>query len=180
MSHDSDPLHDQLYGIAHQAQVKARRARQRKVKHHAKAALHKHAAGDTCNAAAHSPEGMSARQQVGLRGEDRAARYLENLGLIVLERNIHCRMGEIDLIATDLTSLIFIEVRLRCSAHYGGAAASVNRHKQQRLIRTAQFFLPQLLARYFGGKMPRCRFDVITIDAQRLDWIRHAFDHTAS
>ena len=123
---------------------------------------------------------MSARQQLGLSGEDQAACYLETRGLIVLERNIHCRMGEIDLIATDRTSLIFIEVRLRYSSRYGGAASSVNHQKQQRLIRAAQFFLPQLCARHFGGKMPPCRFDVITIDARRLHWIRHAFDHTTA
>lgn len=120
------------------------------------------------------------RQQSGQHGEDQAALYLEDHGLIVLERNIHCRMGEIDLIATDLALLIFIEVRLRCSVRYGGAAASVTRQKQQRLIRAAQYFLPQLCIRYFGGKTPPCRFDVVTIDGHHLHWIRHAFDHTTA
>lgn len=178
MSEDTDPLHDQLCDIAHQAQVIARRARQRKAKRHARAALRTKTDGGLSGPAAHRHKRMSPRQQLGLGGEDQAARYLEARGLTVLERNIHCRMGEIDLIATDRTLLIFIEVRLRGASQYGGAASSVNRQKQQRLIRAAQFFLPQLCMRHFGGKIPQCRFDVITIDAQRLHWIRHAFDQT--
>lgn len=183
MSKDTESTDQQcslLYDIAREAQAKAKRARHQKMKRHARTRPNKEVVCAKSNIAQGWPEKMSARQQLGLRAEDQAARYLESQGLIVLERNIHCRMGEIDLIATDRSVLIFIEVRLRCSLRYGGAAASVDRHKQQRLIRAAQLFLPRLRSRYFGGKMPSCRFDVVTIDTKRLQWIKHAFDHSTT
>jgi putative endonuclease len=70
---------------------------------------------------------------------------------------------------------VFVEVRARGSLDYGGAAASVNRQKQRRLIRTAQFFLPRLAARYFGGAAPACRFDVVSLEPAGTAWIRDAF-----
>lgn len=183
MSQDTestDPQRSLLYDIAHDAQIKAKRARQKKMKCRARTVSNKEATGTKNNTALDRPAKLSVRQQMGRRAEDQAAYYLESQGLIVLERNIHCRMGEIDLIATDRSALIFIEVRLRGSLRYGGAAASVDRHKQQRLIRAAQLFLPRLCLRYFGGKMPACRFDVVTINANRLQWIKHAFDHSTT
>lgn len=119
----------------------------------------------------------SPTQRRGRDGEDRAERYLRTLGLTVLERNLRCKMGEIDLVVRDHNTLVFVEVRLRRSTRYGGGAASVNRYKQTRLIRAARLFLPLLAARYFRGKTPPCRFDVISIDGEGLRWLRHAFSH---
>jgi putative endonuclease len=100
---------------------------------------------------------------------------LQALGVHLLARNLRCRTGEIDLVARHGALLLFIEVRERRNPAYGGAAASVNRDKQARLIRAAHHFLPRLVRRHFGGAAPACRFDVVAFDAQGPRWIRDAF-----
>jgi len=117
----------------------------------------------------------SPTQTTGLHSESRTASWLESQGLYVLERNLLCRAGEIDIVARDGDALVFVEVRYRGSSSHGGAAASVNRRKQQRLLRAARYFLPVLVQRHFAGRMPPCRFDVVCEEAGRLQWIRHAF-----
>lgn len=117
----------------------------------------------------------SPTQITGNLSEHRAAALLEGQGLRVLERNLLCRAGEIDLVAREGKVLVFVEVRYRGSAGYGGAAASVNRHKQRRLLRAARYFMPRLVHQHFGGKPPPCRFDVVCEQNGELQWIRHAF-----
>ena len=117
----------------------------------------------------------SPTQHTGHLSETRAALWLEGHGLRVLERNLLCRAGEIDLVALDGDVLVFVEVRHRGSASHGGAAASVNRGKQRRLLRAARYFLPRLAQRHLRGRLPACRFDVVCVQEGRLEWIRHAF-----
>ncbi len=117
----------------------------------------------------------SPTQTTGHQSETRAAAWLERHGVRVLERNLLCRAGEIDLVVLDGETLVFVEVRYRGSSSHGGAAASVNRGKQQRLLRAARYFLPRIVRRHCAGRMPACRFDVICVQDGRLDWIRHAF-----
>lgn len=117
----------------------------------------------------------SPTQMTGSRSEDRAAAWLQERGLHILERNLLCRAGEIDLVARDGTVLVFVEVRYRGSASHGGAAASVNRRKQRRLVRAARYFLPRLVQRHFAGRQPPCRFDVVCEQGATLHWIRQAF-----
>ena len=117
----------------------------------------------------------SATQRQGQRAEQRAARHLQTHGIQVLAANLRCRAGEIDLVARENGLLVFVEVRERQHPGYGGAAASVNRAKQTRLIRAAQHFLPRLTRRHFGGITPACRFDVVAFDAHGARWIRNAF-----
>jgi putative endonuclease len=112
------------------------------------------------------------RQRAGAAAEDAAALHLAQQGLAVLERNVRLRGGELDLVCRHGSALVFVEVRLRSSARYGGAAASVDAFKQRRLARAAQLYL---LAR-FGARPPRCRFDVVAVDADgTIEWIRDAF-----
>ena len=118
----------------------------------------------------------SPTQKAGLKAEERACEHIQAQGLSVLARNLRGKTGEIDLIANDSGTLVFIEVRHRSSRQYGGAAASVNRHKQQRLIKTARFFLPLLTRRFFHGRLPPCRFDVISLEPDGLNWVRAAFE----
>lgn len=176
MTHEPGLPHGHLYDIAWQAQEKARRARQRKLKNTARANQGRQAVRKTGTHHILCHDGASVLQRRGYRGEDHAADFLQKQGLSILERNIHCRGGEIDLVATNGTTLIFVEVRLRQSRRYGGAAASVDARKQRRLVHTAQYFLPWLSKRYFSGDVPPCRFDVVSIDLPHLTWIRHAFD----
>jgi len=117
----------------------------------------------------------SPTQHTGHRAERQVALWLEQRGLRVLERNLLCRAGEIDLVVLDGAVLVFVEVRLRGSASHGGAAASVNRGKQRRLLRAARYFLPRLAQRHFAGRTPACRFDAVCVQNGRLQWIRHAF-----
>ncbi|RLQ23718.1 YraN family protein [Seongchinamella sediminis] len=107
--------------------------------------------------------------------EAQAARFLQDRGLRILQSNYHCRCGEIDLIARHGQYLVFVEVRSRGNPRFTSAAASVDRRKQRKLLRTAQFFLqqhPQL------AQLP-CRFDVIAFEPRQSraspDWIAGAF-----
>ena len=98
---------------------------------------------------------------LGRWGEDRAADYLRNKGFHIVAANWRCRFGELDLIAADDTYLCFVEVKLRKSAAYGSAAASVDRHKQDRLRTVATLYL----SRHPTDLQPR--FDVVEIYAPR-------------
>lgn len=111
-----------------------------------------------------------SRNKQGAAAENLAAQYLQEQGLRLLERNYRVRGGEIDLIAQEGETLVFVEVRLRRSQRFGGAAASVDIHKQTKLLLAAQHYLR-------GRDLP-CRFDVLLldeIDAARIDWIQNAF-----
>ncbi|HLU18851.1 MAG TPA: YraN family protein [Pusillimonas sp.] len=119
---------------------------------------------------------LSPSQRRGRTAEERAAAHVEASGAMLLGRNLSCRLGEIDLICQDGAVLVFIEVRQRHNSRFGGAAASVDTMKRQRLVRAARYFLPILTQRYFRGVTPRCRFDVIAIDSLNLDWIKSAFE----
>jgi putative endonuclease len=112
----------------------------------------------------------TAKQLIGQSGEDDALAYLQQQGLVLVERNFLCKGGEIDLVMQDRDVLVFIEVRKRADKQHGGAAASITPAKQRRLIVAAQRYLQ----RY---KMPPpCRFDVIAIDADEFVWLKNAID----
>lgn len=112
----------------------------------------------------------TAKQVSGQAGEDAALAYLQGQGMTLVTRNFRCKTGEIDLIMQDRASLVFVEVRKRASAEYGGAAASITPAKQRRLLRAAQFYL----LRY--RSQPPCRFDVIAIDDARITWLKSAIE----
>jgi putative endonuclease len=105
----------------------------------------------------------------GQAAEAYAAEFLRRQGLRLLEKNYRCRMGEIDLIMDDAGVLVFVEVRLRRSENFGGAAASITPHKQRKLIHAAQHYLQQ------QARQPACRFDAILLDGARVEWVRDAF-----
>lgn len=93
-------------------------------------------------------------------GEEKAARFLTQQGLSVVERNYHSRYGEIDLIAESEEFLVFVEVRLRKSTRYGRPEETVDQRKQERLRRTAQCYLQE----HPTHKQPR--FDVVALYAR--------------
>ncbi len=113
----------------------------------------------------------------GDAAEDRALAWLIARGLVLVERNYRvaggpqARGGEIDLILRDRDgTLVFVEVRTRSHGRHGGAAASVGGLKQQRLVRVARHYLLRL------AEPPPCRFDVLAIDGQSIEWLPGAFD----
>src|SRR6185369_8471506 len=104
----------------------------------------------------------------GREAEARAARHLEACGLRLVERNFRVRGGEIDLICRDGKTLVFVEVRQRTSAGYGGAAASITATKRRRIVLAARHYL-------IGKPAADCRFDCVLIDGDTLEWLRNAF-----
>ena len=119
---------------------------------------------------------LRSKKDTGRDAEKRAAKWLAEQGLTVVERNFHCRQGEIDLILLDQDTLVFTEVRWRKHQSHGGALASVDQHKQRRLINAAQHFL----ARHPEHHHRPCRFDVLGMepDSQQTvlyQWIQNAF-----
>lgn len=107
----------------------------------------------------------------GARAEELCAQLMREAGLRIVARNWRCRAGEIDLVAQDGATLVFVEVRLRTHASFGGAAESVGAAKRARLVAAARHFLA-------GRAEVACRFDVLLLDAlapERVRWIRDAF-----
>ena len=107
----------------------------------------------------------------GAEYEALAARHLEAQGLRIVDRNVCFRGGELDLVADDGGTVVFVEVRFRRSAAFGDASESVALRKQQRLVRAAELYL----ARHPERAQRPCRFDLVAIDGERLEWLRDAF-----
>ncbi len=112
----------------------------------------------------------------GDTAEDQALAWLLARGLRLVQRNYrvargpHARGGEIDLVMQDAGgTLVFVEVRARAGASHGGAAASVTGAKQRSLLLAAQHFLLRYPA------PPPCRFDVLAIDGEQVQWLQAAF-----
>lgn len=118
-----------------------------------------------------------SRAVTGQEAEDRALHYLQRQGLRLLERNYRvaagpsARAGEVDLILRDRDgTLVFVEVRARADFSHGGAAASVTGSKQRRLIYAARHYLLR------HASPPPCRFDVLALDGDSIEWLPAAFD----
>jgi putative endonuclease len=105
------------------------------------------------------------RQQLGQEGEQKALEYLQQQGLVLIEKNYRRPFGEIDLIMREHSTLVFVEVRSRAQGLFGGAAASITPTKQRRLVLAAQSYLQAYT------HPPACRFDVVAIDAGRVTWL---------
>ena len=108
----------------------------------------------------------------GALAEQLAAQFLHQQGLKLLQQNYRCKLGEIDLIMQEGDTHVFVEVRLRSSAQFGGAAASIDTRKQTKILRTAQHYLATL------PRIPPCRFDAIlmqTTEMKNIEWIKNAF-----
>jgi len=105
----------------------------------------------------------------GQRAEGIAADYLVGKGLVIVTRNYRTRQGEIDLVARDGDTLVFVEVRMRSRSDFGGAAASVTGAKRERWIAASLAYLGAL------GREPPCRFDAVLLDGldpPRITWER--------
>lgn len=110
------------------------------------------------------------RAETGRAAEAAAAELLRAKGLSVVETNFRVKVGEIDIVARDGEEIVFVEVRARASAAFGGAAASVGGAKRRKLVRAAQVWLQ---ARGWTGP---CRFDVVALDGGRAEHLPAAFD----
>ena len=117
---------------------------------------------------------MISRLRRGQAAEVRAQRWLEQQGLTLIERNLRCRLGELDLIMEQAQQVVIVEVRQRSSSDFGGAAGSVTRHKQRRIVAATRWWLSLHPERM----QQAIRFDVLALQGpdQDIQWIQGAFD----
>lgn len=113
---------------------------------------------------------------LGRRGERLAARTLKRAGYRILTRNYECKAGEIDVIALDGDTLVFVEVKTRASAKLADPRDAVNFRKQQQLGRVARYYVQAKSAH----DRP-CRFDVVTVvwgekDKPKVEHFVNAFE----
>ncbi|HAD10285.1 MAG TPA: YraN family protein [Porticoccaceae bacterium] len=117
---------------------------------------------------------------LGAKAEQLACKLLRSHGLKIKARNYRTRRGEVDIIAEDGETLVFVEVRLRSNARFGGARESITPRKQQRIILASQHYLQQE-----DGNSRPCRFDTICLDrktgasSSNAEWIKDAFSSGA-
>lgn len=115
------------------------------------------------------PADRPTTRSIGQAGEDLAAAFLAARGLVILARNVRYRFGEIDIVARDGDTLVFVEVRLRRSQRYGGAIESITAAKRARMHRA--------IGAYVSGRRspPPCRVDAVLLDRledPRIEWLR--------
>ncbi|GED70269.1 UPF0102 protein [Brevibacillus reuszeri] len=119
------------------------------------------------------------RRVLGQAGEQMAGEFLEQKGYQIIRRNVRTRRGEIDLIAMDDSTLVFVEVRTRTSHSFGTALESVTWRKRQKLRELATEYLQSV-----EGFVPSFRFDVVAVEYHnrgkneetiRIQHIEHAF-----
>ncbi len=120
---------------------------------------------------------MVTTKSKGDEAEEHALAYLLARGMKLVQRNYRvargpsARGGEVDLIMCDRDgTLVFVEVRARGAGSHGGAAASITPAKQRRCVFAAQSYLMRL------PELPPCRFDVVALDGDQVEWLRAAFD----
>jgi len=115
------------------------------------------------------------KKEIGQKGENLAVDYLQNAGYTVLERNYRCKLGEIDIIARDNDTLVFIEVRSRSSLAFGLPQESINRRKRHQISKVA---LEYMIRRKL--KNIPARFDVVAVSfegrKEKVDLIKDAFE----
>jgi putative endonuclease len=124
---------------------------------------------------------LGTTKQKGDKGESFAEAYLLNQGLRTVAKNFRYKTGEIDLIMEDNQHLIFVEVRYRKNIHHGSGSETVDYKKQQKLIKTASYFLQK----HGLTESRACRFDVVgisgslsaqpTVNATNIEWLKNAF-----
>jgi putative endonuclease len=120
----------------------------------------------------------TAQLELGERGEDAAVKFLRHNGYKILVRRFKSHAGEIDIIARQKDSLVFIEVKTRQTEQYGAPSEAVDKEKQRHMIRIALDYL-----RLLNNPQIKFRFDIVEVllreDAQKPDDIRvitNAFD----
>jgi putative endonuclease len=119
---------------------------------------------------------LDRRRFFGQEGEAEAERYLRRKGYRIVARNLRSSLGELDLVAEDGRTLVFIEVKARRSGQFGGAIHAVHRQKQRKIIRLAAQFLAQ---RHWMDRS--CRFDVVLLEPTmsatlKVEHIQNAFE----
>ena len=115
------------------------------------------------------------KQTTGEQGEALAARYLKKKGYRIIEKNYRTKLGEIDIIAKDKDTLVFVEVKARRSWQFGNPKAAVTPHKQRKISKVALHYLKNTRRSNVSA-----RFDVAAVtmsrDKPQIEIIKNAFD----
>lgn len=118
------------------------------------------------------------RKVVGRRGEQVAISFLKEKGYRILDKNFHCKLGELDIVAQEGNQIVFVEVKTRQNLDFGLPQESLNYFKKKRLTRLALFYL----ASHYLKDVP-CRFDVVAVvfkegNPKSIRLIKNAFEAT--
>lgn len=117
---------------------------------------------------------MDRRRETGRCAEEAAESLLRRAGLKILERNFRCRLAEVDIIARDGDTLVFVEVRSHTTDFLADPAQTITRAKQDKVILGARHYLARI-----SGLQPPVRFDVVSVRfvnrSRDIRWIRGAF-----
>jgi len=112
----------------------------------------------------------------GIATEEFAKQHLVQQGLTFIDKNIHCRQGEIDLIMKDNQTLVFVEVKYRKNNHFGGAISAIPQSKQNKIKHCVAFYLHKVNLNEYNTP---CRFDVIALEGDinqpQVTWLKNAF-----
>jgi len=123
----------------------------------------------------HEHDPRRKKKELGKRGEEVALRFLKKKGYRIIEKNYACKMGEMDIIAKEKDTLVFIEVKTRTSALFGPPQLAVNFSKQRQLSKVALNYLKENRL-----EEAKARFDVVAIllgqKEEGIELIRNAFD----
>jgi putative endonuclease len=118
---------------------------------------------------------MNRRQKIGKSGEDAAVRFLKKNGYKILEQNYRTQLGEIDIIARDRQTIVFIEVKTRRSLEYGSPKMAITPKKQRNISMTALYYL-----KINNQSHADARFDVVTVltggGQADIDIVKNAFE----
>jgi putative endonuclease len=101
----------------------------------------------------------NARQQLGNEGESLACAELETLGYSIIDRNYRTRSGEIDIVANDAGTVVFVEVKTKTNGDFGDPVEEVTTQKQRQIVSMGEYY-----ATYCCPPNTPCRFDVVTVD----------------
>jgi putative endonuclease len=99
-------------------------------------------------------------KELGLRGEQEAARLLKKRGYKILEKNFRSRLGEVDIVAREGETIVFVEVKTRASENFGSPKEAIDTRKRRRIIRASLDYLNR--SRAYGDR--GIRFDVVTVE----------------
>ena len=112
-------------------------------------------------------------RRTGTGYERKAGAYLESLGYKIVTYNYRCRLGEIDLIAKEGETLVFVEVKYRRDDKMGNPKEAVDRKKQKKISMTASYYL----MRECGRMDIPCRFDVAAVLGEQIEVVKNAFEY---
>lgn len=115
------------------------------------------------------------RQRLGTEGERAAEKYLRRQRYVIVQRNYRCRAGEVDLVALDGDTVVFVEVKTRTQPGFGSPLEAVDPRKQRQIQRAAQYYLTENRLQDRNA-----RFDVVGVwwegGEMRCELVRSAFD----